>query len=84
MFPIPDPKGSCCGRATERVQGAVMGGLGSFLPSPPWQSVIKGMASCSCKRQLPLSTGPCQSSLGCSCSPTRLRKKWNMEEQPKI
>lgn len=53
MFPIPDPKGSCCGRATERVQGAVMGGLGSFLPSPPWQSVIKGMASCSCKRHAP-------------------------------
>lgn len=53
MFPIPDPKGSCCGRATERVQGAVMGGLGSFFPSPPWQSVIKGKASCFCKRHAP-------------------------------
>lgn len=62
----------------------MVGGLGSFLPTPSWRSIIKGMVSCSCKRHAPSLNRALSELFELLLLPARLRKKWNMEEQPKI
>lgn len=61
-----------------------MDGLGFFLPTPPWRLIISGVASCSREEHARLPIRALSELFGLPLLPTRLRKKRNMEERPKI